>query len=90
MFISAAFAATEQVAKHGAEAGEKSDVFPPFDPSTFSSQLLWLALTFGFFYFFMARIVLPLHTPQYSIFGSPHSLQLLPPPQVSTHYRQLR
>ena len=59
MFISTAFAATEQVAKHGGEAGEKSGVFPPFDPATFSSQLLWLALTFGFFYFFMARVVLP-------------------------------
>jgi F-type H+-transporting ATPase subunit b len=55
MFISTAFAATQEAAKHG----EKSDVFPPFDPSTFSSQLLWLAITFGFFYFFMARVVLP-------------------------------
>ena len=64
MFISTAYAATQEAAqvatqeaaKHGAE---KSGVFPPFDPSTFSSQLLWLALTFGFFYFFMARVALP-------------------------------
>ena len=55
MFISTAYAATQEAAKHG----EGSGVFPPFDPSTFSSQLLWLALTFGFFYFFMARVVLP-------------------------------
>ena len=62
MFISSAFAASSETAAHGAKAaGEHgaSGVFPPFDPSTFSSQLLWLALTFGFFYFFMARVVLP-------------------------------
>lgn len=59
MFISTAYAATQEAAKHGSEHGEGSGVFPPFDPSTFSSQLLWLVLTFGFFYFFMARVVLP-------------------------------
>jgi F-type H+-transporting ATPase subunit b len=59
MFISTAYAATTEAVQHGAELGEKSGVFPPFDPSTFSSQLLWLALTFGFFYLFMARVVLP-------------------------------
>lgn len=34
-------------------------VFPPFDQTTFSSQLLWLAITFGLFYFLMSRIALP-------------------------------
>ena len=34
-------------------------VFPPFDPSTVPSQLLWLVLTFGFFYILMWRIALP-------------------------------
>ena len=34
-------------------------VFPPFDTSTFSSQLLWLALTFGIFYLLMSRVALP-------------------------------
>lgn len=58
MFISSAYAAADEVAKHGAEHGEKG-VFPPFDPTTFSSQLFWLALTFGFFYIFVARAVLP-------------------------------
>lgn len=56
MFISSAIAATHEAAS---KSGEKSDVFPPFDPSTFSSQLFWLALTFGFFYIFMAKAVLP-------------------------------
>lgn len=60
MFISTAYAAaTVEAVKHGAEHGKSSGVFPPFDPATFSSQLLWLAITFGFFYFFMARVVLP-------------------------------
>ncbi|MGI9366217.1 MAG: F0F1 ATP synthase subunit B [Rhizobiaceae bacterium] len=33
--------------------------FPPFDGDTFSSQLLWLAITFGLFYFLMSKIALP-------------------------------
>src|SRR5690606_26378636 len=33
--------------------------FPPFDASTFPSQLLWLAITFGLFYLFLKRVVLP-------------------------------
>ena len=58
MFISSAYAATTEAVDHGAEHGA-TGVFPPFDPATFSSQLFWLALTFGFFYFFMAKVVLP-------------------------------
>lgn len=34
-------------------------VFPPFDTTTFASQLLWLALTFGFLLLFMSRVALP-------------------------------
>ena len=36
-----------------------SDVFPPFDTNHFSSQLLWLALTFGALYLLMSRVALP-------------------------------
>jgi F-type H+-transporting ATPase subunit b len=33
--------------------------FPPFDSSTFPAQLLWLAITFGLFYYLMAKVALP-------------------------------
>lgn len=57
MFISEAIAATTEAAHettHGA-----SGVFPPFDSSTFASQLLWLALTFGIFYLLIAKVIIP-------------------------------
>ena len=43
------------VAHKGAHGG----IFPPFDPSTFSSQLLWLAITFGLFYVLLSRVITP-------------------------------
>ena len=45
----------------GANGGEApaSGVFPPFDSSTFASQLLWLAITFGLFYMLMSRVIVP-------------------------------
>ena len=33
--------------------------FPPFEGSTFASQLLWLAITFGLFYYLMSKVALP-------------------------------
>lgn len=51
MFVTAAYAA-------GAEQAAENS-FPPFDSTTFSSQILWLVITFGLFYLFMSRVVLP-------------------------------
>ncbi len=43
----------------GHEAGGEHASFPPFETSTFPSQLLWLAITFGALYYFMANKALP-------------------------------
>lgn len=50
MFISQAIAA---------EAANTDGVFPPFDPTYFASQILWLVITFGAFYLIMSRVVIP-------------------------------
>jgi len=44
-------AVTETPAEH--------NVFPPFDVTTFASQLLWLAITFGVLYYLMAKVAVP-------------------------------
>lgn len=61
-------AATEA---HGAPAAEETHsetgvaheggpkVFPPFDSTTFASQLLWLVITFGLFYLLMQKVIAP-------------------------------
>jgi F-type H+-transporting ATPase subunit b len=36
-----------------------SGAFPPFESSTFASQVLWLAIAFGLLYWLMSRIALP-------------------------------
>jgi F-type H+-transporting ATPase subunit b len=45
---------TEQI-----PASEHGTGFPPFNPDTFASQLVWLVLVFGVLYLLMARVALP-------------------------------
>ncbi|MBL8577376.1 MAG: F0F1 ATP synthase subunit B [Mesorhizobium sp.] len=49
----AAYAGTEVPGEGGGAA------FPPFDTSTFPSQILWLAITFGIFYIFLKKVIVP-------------------------------
>jgi F-type H+-transporting ATPase subunit b len=58
----AAVPATGEV--HNTETGvphaaEEHGSFPPFDPTHFPSQILWLAITFGVFYFLVAKFISP-------------------------------
>lgn len=50
---------THTEAQAGARGGGHSTVFPPFDTTTFPSQLLWLGLTFGLLYALSAKLLLP-------------------------------
>jgi F-type H+-transporting ATPase subunit b len=72
MFVTSAFAQESAPAVEGAHTGteggthsgtgvpaEAHGTFPPFDPATFPSQLLWLAITFGLFYLFLKKVVMP-------------------------------
>jgi len=56
MFISSAMAATEDAAHGAAKSG---GAFPPFDATTYASQLFWLAITFGIFYWLMSKMLIP-------------------------------
>lgn len=38
---------------------QASGAFPPFDSATFASQLLWLAITFGLFYWIIKNVAVP-------------------------------
>lgn len=42
-----------------AEGGHGEAGFPPFDSTTYPSQILWLAITFGLFYLFLKRVIMP-------------------------------
>jgi F-type H+-transporting ATPase subunit b len=50
-------------AEHGTEIHATdeahSEVFPPFDPASFSLQLIWLTITFAVLYFMLSRVALP-------------------------------
>ena len=49
-------ATTEDATQAAAEA---AGVFPPFDTSTFASQLFWLAIAFGLTYYVISKIAAP-------------------------------
>lgn len=71
MFTAPAFAQGTEVAPEAgahdapethSEVGVEHDAggnFPPFDSSTFPSQLLWLAITFGLLFLFLKKVILP-------------------------------
>jgi len=59
---------TEEAPAHGEvhtetgvahDEGHGGGVFPPFDQSTYASQLLWLVITFGLFYVLMQKVIVP-------------------------------
>jgi F-type H+-transporting ATPase subunit b len=60
-------AASPEAGTHDAAAGAHTEVpgehgsggFPPFDPTYYPSQILWLAITFGLFYLFLKRVIIP-------------------------------
>ena len=63
MFVAPAFA-QESANTHELQTELEIDVheepvFPPFDSTTFASQILWLAITFGLFYLFLQKVVMP-------------------------------
>ncbi len=63
MFVTAAYAQSDPTTgthteTGAAPAGEKPH-FPPFDAHLFPSQLLWLAISFVIFYYFVQKTLLP-------------------------------
>jgi F-type H+-transporting ATPase subunit b len=63
MFVTSAYA-EETAPATGTEGttvpGEpEHGKFPPFDSSTYPSQILWLVICFGLFFLFLRRVVIP-------------------------------
>src|SRR5947209_1972917 len=52
-------AQTETTQTQVGHEGGGAPMFPPFDSSTFPSQLVWFAISFGFLYWFMSTRALP-------------------------------
>lgn len=61
MLVSNAYAqTTETLIGNIKNAAEHADrVFPPFDFVHFGSHFFWLAISFGLFYLFISRIIVP-------------------------------
>ena len=57
--LAVAVSLAESTPQHGAAKEASSGGLPQFDPSSFPSQIFWLAVTFGILYAFMANIILP-------------------------------
>lgn len=71
--VTPAFAQEEPHAEPGADAGHAAGelhegtedhggghgAFPPFDPATYGSQILWLVVFFGLLYLLMSKVALP-------------------------------
>jgi F-type H+-transporting ATPase subunit b len=63
MFVTSAYA-EETAPAMGTEgttvpAEPEHGKFPPFDSSTYPSQILWLVICFGLFFLFLKRVVVP-------------------------------
>ena len=52
-------AVTPADATHTETGVPHKEAFPPFDPSHYPSQLLWLAITFGIFYYLVSKLISP-------------------------------
>ncbi|ENN95144.1 F0F1 ATP synthase subunit B [Bartonella vinsonii] len=61
MFVSSAYAqTTDKPIEHVQSVAEHADrVFPPFDFVHFASHFFWLAISFGLFYLFISRVIVP-------------------------------